>query len=128
MTLRQAIATLDQNEVRVLLGAMAFIWASLCGAVVVVWKLINRAWTQFEARVTVLEIKLAAVPGWVADALDDHEKRDQLRHDAQMEAIRKNAEAYTAPWAAMQEAQRTLKERVGNIEDTPSSERGKRRR
>ena len=124
----QTAALLSSNELTILLSAMGTLWASLCGSVLIVWQLIKRNWLLMEARIGKLEDKVDGILTTMHEMLGDHEEKDRVRHEQQLEAIRRNAEAYTAPWAAMQESQKTLTDRVGQIEDTPPNERGRRKR
>lgn len=119
----QAVAVLTSRELNALLYAIGALWATVVVLAGILWR-IGAAWIgKVEAKIAAIEDKLNAVPGWITTALDAHNKEDITRHREQMEAIARNANAYTAPWAEMQVKQEALRERVESLEDTDRTDR-----
>lgn len=108
----QAAALLSSNEVNVLFGAMAFIWASLVGACGIIYK-IGASWVEK------INAKVEAFPEMLRKALEEHEAKDVQRHSEQMAAIQKHADVSAAVSSAVQLDQAVLRERMSAVEDTP---------
>lgn len=115
----QAVALLNQNEVSLLLGGMAFLWASLAGACAFIWKIGTNWVTKVNTEIAAIQKDLAQVPVWIAEALERHNVEDIKRYQEVLSAIAKQGNVMTEPLTRMQMTQADHKERIEALEDTP---------